>query len=86
MAMAEATLDETYFTGLPYPVQRATGRTLGPVARALGYEPVEERYLDESFWEARADDAADPSAGIEIPVATDESRPAAGESRPSTEH
>jgi mannose-6-phosphate isomerase-like protein (cupin superfamily) len=56
MAMAEATLEETYFTGVPYGVQRALGETLGPVARALGYEPVEERFLTESFWRARADE------------------------------
>jgi mannose-6-phosphate isomerase-like protein (cupin superfamily) len=55
-AMAEATLDETYFTGVPYPVQRAFGTAVGPLARLLGYEATEERYLDESFWRARADD------------------------------
>jgi mannose-6-phosphate isomerase-like protein (cupin superfamily) len=54
MAMAEATLDETYFTGVPYPVQRLLGETLGPLARALGYDPVEERYLAESYWRERA--------------------------------
>jgi len=53
MAMAEATLDETYFTGVPYRVQRALGETLGPLARSVGYEPVEERFLDESYWRAR---------------------------------
>jgi len=55
MAMAEATLDETYFTGVPYGVQRALGKTVGPLARALGYEAVEERFLDEGFWRERAD-------------------------------
>ena len=60
MAMAEATLEETYFTGVPYGVQRVLGETVGPLARALGYEAVEERFLDESFWRERerADDRA----------------------------
>lgn len=67
-AMAEATLDETYFTGVPYPVQRAFGAAVGPLARLLGYEATEERYLDESFWLARADDGR----AAAVPV-TDES-------------
>ena len=54
MAMAEATLDETYFTSVPYGVQRTLGEAVGPLARALGYEAVEERFLDESFWRERA--------------------------------
>jgi mannose-6-phosphate isomerase-like protein (cupin superfamily) len=53
MAMAEATLDETYFTGVPYSVQRTLGEAIGPLARALGYNPVEERFLNESFWQER---------------------------------
>jgi hypothetical protein len=53
MAMAEATLEETYFTGVPYGVQRVLGETVGPLARTLGYEAVEERFLDESFWRER---------------------------------
>jgi hypothetical protein len=61
MAMAEATLDETYFTGVPYGVQRALGKTVGPLARALGYEAVEERFLDEGFWRERADGRASAS-------------------------
>lgn len=56
-AMAGATLDETYFTGAPYPVQRAFGATVGPLARVLGYEPTEDRYLDEGFWRARDGEA-----------------------------
>ena len=56
MAMAEATLDETYFTGVPYGVQKALGETFGPLARALEYEPTEDRYLDEAFWRERADE------------------------------
>jgi len=67
MAMAEATLDETYFTGVPYGVQRALGDTLGPVARALGYDATEEKYLDEAFWRARTSDAP-RTVGVDIPV------------------
>lgn len=66
-AMAEATLDETYFTGAPYPVQRAFGATVGPLARRLGYEATEERYLEESFWRGRAD-ADDDGRATAIPV------------------
>jgi hypothetical protein len=57
MAMAEATLDETYFTGVPYGVQKALGEAFGPIARAFGYEPTDERYLDGAFWRDRLDDA-----------------------------
>ena len=58
-AMAEATLDETYFTGVPYLLQRAFGAALGPAARRLGYGATEERYLDEAFWQARTDGGDD---------------------------
>jgi mannose-6-phosphate isomerase-like protein (cupin superfamily) len=54
MVMAQETLDETYFAGVPYAVQRVLGETFGPIGRALGHRAVEERYLDESFWRARA--------------------------------
>jgi mannose-6-phosphate isomerase-like protein (cupin superfamily) len=57
MAMAEATLEETYFTGVPYGVQKALGEALGPLARAMGYEATEDRYLDEAFWRGRVDGA-----------------------------
>jgi mannose-6-phosphate isomerase-like protein (cupin superfamily) len=57
MAMAEETLEETYFTGVPYGVQRALGRAFGPLARALGYRATEERYLDDAFWRRRAGEA-----------------------------
>jgi hypothetical protein len=72
MAMAEATLEETYFTGVPYGVQRALGDTFGPLARALGYEATDERYLDEGFWRARAGgDDGQSRRGVEIPVTDD---------------
>lgn len=60
--MAEATLDETYFADVPYPVQRAFGELLGPVGRALGYEATYDRYTDEAFWRAHAP-RADESGG-----------------------
>jgi quercetin dioxygenase-like cupin family protein len=56
--MAEATLDETYFADVPYPVQRAFGDLLGPVGRALGYEATYEKYTEASFWRAMADEHA----------------------------
>jgi len=48
--IAEEALDETYFAGVPYGVQRAVGRVFGPVGRALGYRATYDRYLEESFW------------------------------------
>jgi len=65
-AMAEATLDETYFTGVPYPLQRAFGATVGPLARRLGYDAVEERYLDEAFWRARTDGTETGATSIPV--------------------
>jgi mannose-6-phosphate isomerase-like protein (cupin superfamily) len=60
--MAEATLDETYFADVPYPVQRALGDLLGPVGRALGYEATYERYTDEAFWREHAPEGVAGSA------------------------
>ena len=57
--IAEAALDETYFAGVPYGVQRAVGRVFGPVGRALGYRATYDRYLEESFWRAANEEAAD---------------------------
>ena len=54
--IAEETVDETYFAGVPYGVQRAVGRVFGPVGRALGYRATYDRYLDESFWRSGSDD------------------------------
>jgi len=72
MAMAEETLDETYFTGAPYAVQRALGETIGPLARALGYHATDDRYLDDAFWRERAREGSKSGRsrgrGIEIPV------------------
>jgi mannose-6-phosphate isomerase-like protein (cupin superfamily) len=70
MAMAEETLDETYFTGAPYAIQRALGETVGPLARALGYRATDERYLDDAFWRERAREgsASGRGRGTEIPV------------------
>lgn len=48
--IAESAVEETYFAGVPYGVQRAVGRVLGPVGRALGYRATYDRYLEESFW------------------------------------
>lgn len=53
-AMAEATLGETYLTDAPYALQRAYGRLVGPLARALGYRATYEEYLEEEFWRDRA--------------------------------
>lgn len=58
--MAEATLDETYFADVPYPVQRAFGDLLGPVGRALGYEATYDRYTDEAFWREHAPSGGQP--------------------------
>ena len=60
--IAEAALEETYFAGVPYGVQRAVGRAFGPVGRALGYRATYDRYLEESFWRTGSD-RADADAG-----------------------
>lgn len=52
-AMAEAVGDEVRAAGVPAPVETALGRLLGPVARALGREAVEERFLEASYWTDR---------------------------------
>jgi mannose-6-phosphate isomerase-like protein (cupin superfamily) len=58
--IAEAALDETYFAGVPYGVQRAVGRVFGPVGRALGYRATYDRYLEESFlWAADGETASE---------------------------
>jgi mannose-6-phosphate isomerase-like protein (cupin superfamily) len=49
--LAEETIDETYFTAVPYGVQRAFGDVVGPIGRALGYRPTYDRYLTEDYWE-----------------------------------
>jgi len=54
--IAEAALDETYFAGVPYGVQRAVGRVFGPIGRALGYRATYDRYLEESFWRSEGDE------------------------------
>jgi mannose-6-phosphate isomerase-like protein (cupin superfamily) len=48
--LAEETIDETYFTAVPYGLQRAVGDLLGPVGRALGYRATYDRYLSEGYW------------------------------------
>lgn len=51
--MAERVGDEVRTAGVPAPVETALGRLLGPVARALGHEAVEERFLEASYWADR---------------------------------
>lgn len=64
--IAEAALEETYFAGVPYGVQRAVGRVFGPVGRALGYRATYDRYLEESFWRSAGDDSG-PGDGTDGP-------------------
>ena len=42
--------DETTMTAAPVGLQRALWATVGRVARLLGRDGVEKRYLEESFW------------------------------------
>lgn len=46
---------ETTATAAPVVVQRLLWATVGRLARAVGHEGVEERYLDDEFWERRVE-------------------------------
>ncbi|NHN60156.1 MULTISPECIES: cupin domain-containing protein [Halorussus] len=50
LVMSEYISDGTRVTTLPVVVQRLLWATLGRVAKALGYRPVEERFLRDEFW------------------------------------
>jgi len=42
---------ETTMTAAPLPVQRLLWATVGRLARAVGYSGIDDRYLDDAFWE-----------------------------------
>lgn len=42
-------------TAAPVAVQRVLGATLGRLARAMGYDGVDQRYVRDEFWEERVE-------------------------------
>jgi len=59
LVMSEYLYDGTVISEGPPPlVQRALWATVGRLARARGYEPVEERFLDDAFWERTVEQPA----------------------------
>jgi mannose-6-phosphate isomerase-like protein (cupin superfamily) len=55
LVMAADLRGDTHATAVPVALQRALGATLGRLARAAGCEGVDERYLDDAFWEQRVE-------------------------------
>ncbi len=71
-AIAES-VDETHLAGVPVAAQRLFGRTLGPVARAMGYRATYDRFLDRSFWETASEqDGVDRAANDAKPADADD--------------
>lgn len=50
MVLVRDTHDVLYLASPPYPVQRALWTVFAPVGRAVGYQPVYDRYLRPDFW------------------------------------
>jgi mannose-6-phosphate isomerase-like protein (cupin superfamily) len=55
MVMAADLQGDTHATAAPVALQRVLGATLGRVARAAGYDGVDERYVRDEFWEDRVE-------------------------------
>jgi quercetin dioxygenase-like cupin family protein len=55
LLLAESLRGETTMTDAPLSVQRVLWATVGRVARAVGYRGVDERYLEDGFWERRVE-------------------------------
>lgn len=50
MVFADATAQDTYFTSPPRPIMKLLTAIFAPIGRALGYQAINPKYLDESFW------------------------------------
>lgn len=50
MVFADATAQDTYFTSPPRPLMNLLTTVFAPIGRALGYQAINPKYLDESFW------------------------------------
>ncbi|WP_436907311.1 cupin domain-containing protein [Halosimplex marinum] len=55
LPISEDVYPDTVTTVAPVPVQRALWATVGRAARALGHSGIDERYLDDAFWEERVE-------------------------------
>jgi len=55
LPISEDVYPDTVTTIAPVPVQRALWATVGRAARALGRSGIDERYLDDAFWERRVE-------------------------------
>lgn len=55
MVTGPAVADHTCFTSPSIRKQRLLWGLFGPIARVLGYRPVDERYLTDEFWTSRVE-------------------------------
>jgi quercetin dioxygenase-like cupin family protein len=55
LLLAESLRGETTVTAAPPAVQRALWATAGRLARLAGYDAVDDRYVDDEFWERRVE-------------------------------
>lgn len=51
LVMSEYLREGTHITAAPFALQRLLWATVAPAGRALGRQPVDERYLEDEFWE-----------------------------------
>ncbi|MFB6129625.1 MAG: cupin domain-containing protein [Salinigranum sp.] len=58
MVSAAATIDDTVFTSPPPAITRPLARAVAPIARALGYQAVHDRYASEAFWREHVEQPA----------------------------
>ena len=58
MVSAAATIDDTVFTSPPPAIAKPLVRVVAPIATALGYQAVHERYASEDFWTAHVEQPA----------------------------
>jgi len=55
LVISEDVADETTMTAVPLAAQRVLWATVGRLARAVGYSGIDDRYLDDAFWERRVE-------------------------------
>ncbi|AHG05247.1 hypothetical protein HALDL1_08240 [Halobacterium sp. DL1] len=55
LVLSESLREETRISIAPFAVQRALWATVGRVAKRVGYRGIEERFLDDQFWEQRVE-------------------------------
>lgn len=55
MVSAAATIDDTVFTSPPPAITKPLVRVVAPIANALGYQAVHDRYASDEFWHAHVE-------------------------------